>query len=286
MTTSSLTLQSTLSLQDRPSVKLPILGFGVYQSPGEQCTKSCLVALKAGYRHIDTAQYYANESQVGEAVRQSGLKREEVFITSKILDAGSDEQSTYESVLSSVEAIDPGENGYLDLMLIHTPSGGTAANKLMWGAMERAQKEGRIKAIGVSNFGIGHIKELLSYSTTGKPLVNQIELHPWCQQRDLVKYCQDNGIVVEAYCPLVRNQKADNKALVEVAEKYKKNTAHILIRYCIQKGWSPLPKSDTPSRIEANAQVFGWSMSDEDMAKLDSLDEGPKGAICEYVDNS
>jgi len=112
-------------------------------------------------------------------------------------------------------------------------------------------------------------------------MTNGYQLHPWCQQREVVDYCTKNGVVVEAYCPLVRNQKADDKTLNEIANKYNKTTGHILIRYCIEKGWSPLPKSDTPSRIKANADVFGWSIDKEDMAKLDGLDDGDKGSICQ-----
>ncbi|KAK4985436.1 hypothetical protein LTR50_005986 [Elasticomyces elasticus] len=279
---SSLTLQSTIPLANSP-YRIPALGFGVYQSHGPTCIQSCLTALKAGYRHIDTAQYYANESQVGEAVRKSDLKRADVYITSKILSPGKDADSTYKSVIGSVEAIDKG--GYVDLMLIHSPNGGPEARRLMWGALERAKKEGRVRSIGVSNYGVGNIEEMKEYAETWPPQVNQIELHPWCQQRDAVSYCQKNNIVVEAYCPLVRNQKAKDPTLLNISKKYNVTTGQVLIRYCLQKGWVPLPKSDTESRIIANADVYGFHIDDEDMQKLDGLDQGDKGAIVQAVTN-
>ncbi|KAJ9645195.1 hypothetical protein H2199_003200 [Coniosporium tulheliwenetii] len=278
MSSSTLSLKSTLPLP-KSKHQIPRLGFGVYQSHGPTCVKSCLTALKVGYRHIDTAQYYANESLVGDAVRQSGIPRSEIFITTKILSPGSDADSTYQSVVDSVAKIDGGKHGYVDLFLIHSPNGGKEARKLMWQALERAQKEGKVRDIGVSNFGRGHIEELKQWAEVWPPAVNQIELHPWCQQRTAVSYCEEKGIVVEAYCPLVRNQKADDKTLNALAEKYQKSTGQILIRYCLQKGWVPLPKSDTPSRIEANADVYGFDISKEDMETLDGLDQGDKGAI-------
>lgn len=170
---SQYTLETTRTLPNS-SVKIPALGFGVYQSHGATCLKSSLTALKAGYRHIDSAQYYANEDQVGEAVKQSGIPRKDIFLTTKILSPGKDEEETYNSVIESIDKIDQG--GYVDLFLIHSPNGGAEARKLMWTALERAHKEGRSKAIGVSNFGIGHIEELKQYAQTWPPHVNQIEV--------------------------------------------------------------------------------------------------------------
>lgn len=279
---SPLTLQSTLPLPNT-TLTIPRLGFGVYQSHGPTCIQSCLTALKAGYRHIDTAQYYANESQVGDAVRQSGVARSDVFLTSKILSAGTDAEETYQKIIESVEKIDKG--GYVDLFLIHSPSSGTAGRKLMWQALERAHTEGRLKAIGVSNFGAQHIEEMKSYAKVWPPHVNQIELHPWCQQKEAVAYCQKNGIVVEAYCPLVRNEKAEDKTLNAIADKYGKGTGQVLVRWSLQRGWVPLPKSDTPSRIEGNKDLYDFELSKEDMEKLDALDQGAKGAIVQAVSN-
>ncbi|CAC9890312.1 unnamed protein product [Aureobasidium pullulans] len=272
---SQFTLQSTLALPNS-SVKIPALGFGVYQSHGPTCKKSCLTALEAGYRHIDSAQYYANEQLVGDAVKESNVDRKDVFITTKILSPGKDEEETYQSLVESVNKID--EGGYVDLFLIHSPSSGPQGRKTMWTALERLHKEGKAKAIGVSNFGKGQIEELKTFAKVWPPHVNQIE-------RVAVEYCQANNIVVEAYCPLVRNQKADDPTLKSLSEKYKKSTGQVLIRYCLQKGWVPLPKSDTPSRIKDNADIYDFEISKEDMSKLDDLDQGAAGAIVQAVDN-
>ncbi|KAK5999929.1 hypothetical protein QM012_005017 [Aureobasidium pullulans] len=279
---SQFTLQTTLPLPNS-SVKIPALGFGVYQSHGPTCKKSCLTALEAGYRHIDSAQYYANEQLVGDAVKESNVDRKDVFITTKILFPGKDEEETYQSLVESVNKIDQG--GYVDLFLIHSPSSGPEGRKTMWTALERLYKEGKTKAIGVSNFGKGQIEELKSFAKVWPPHVNQIELHPWNQQRVAVEFCQANNIVVEAYCPLVRNQKADDPTLNSLSQKYKKSTGQVLIRYCLQKGWVPLPKSDTPSRIRDNADIYDFEISKEDMSKLDDLDQGAAGAIVQAVDN-
>jgi diketogulonate reductase-like aldo/keto reductase len=166
-------IQSTLPLNGS-QYQIPQIGFGVYLSPPETCVASCKKALDAGYRHIDTAQYYENETQVGKAVRDSGLKREDVYITTKILSPGHDSASTYESVVKSVKEI-AGTDGYIDLFLIHSPNGGAEARKLMWQALEKAKQEGKVRDIGVSNYGIGHIKEIKTFSKE-LPVVNQIEV--------------------------------------------------------------------------------------------------------------
>ncbi|KAL1967634.1 hypothetical protein VTN77DRAFT_2891 [Rasamsonia byssochlamydoides] len=266
------------------NVRIPRLGFGVYRAHQQQCVQACLNALKVGYRHIDTAQFYGNEKEVGEAVRQSGIPREEVFITTKIMTPGGSPQATYEKALNSVEKI-AGKDGYVDLFLIHSASSGPAGRKEMWQALERLLEEGKTKSIGVSNYGVKHIEEMKAYAKVWPPHVNQIELHPWCQQRVIDQYCKKHGIVVEAYSPLVRNYKANDPTLVGVAQKYGKTTAQILVRYGLQKQWVPLPKSENPSRIAANADVYDFEISEDDMAVLDGLDQGSAGAIVEAVVN-
>lgn len=171
---SRLSLDSKIPLPNSPH-QIPQLGFGVYLSPPETCVKSCLAALKAGYRHIDTAQYYANEEQVGQALRESGLKREEVFVTTKILSPGENVDSTYKKVLESVEKLS-GKDGYVDLFLIHSPNAGPEKRKLMWLALERAKQEGKVREIGVSNYGIGHIEEIKKIGKIWPPAINQIEV--------------------------------------------------------------------------------------------------------------
>ena len=174
MAPSKLTLTDLLTLPNS-SVQIPRLGFGIYQSPPNFCINSCLTALKAGYRHIDSAQFYQNESEMGEAARQSGLPRSSLFLATKVMSSGGSPDATYKKCLDSVNKID-GENGYVDLFLIHTPSGGPAARKEMWQALEKLENEGRAKSIGVSNHGVGHIEEMKSYARIWPPHVNQIEV--------------------------------------------------------------------------------------------------------------
>jgi diketogulonate reductase-like aldo/keto reductase len=173
---SNLTLSSTLSLPNSTN-KIPQLGFGSYLSPAEKCVTSCAKALKAGYRHIDTAIYYANEESVGRAIEDSSIPRSELFITSKILSPGSDVDSTYKMIEESVQKLDGGENGYVDLFLIHSPNGGKESRRLMWLALEKAKEAGIVRDIGVSNYGIGHIKEIKGIGKVWPPVVNQIEVH-------------------------------------------------------------------------------------------------------------
>lgn len=157
------------------TAQIPRLGFGVYRSPAAQTVQSCLKALEVGYRHIDTAQFYANEKEVGEAIRQSGIPRNEIFVTSKILSPGASPEDTYDKIVASIDKIS-GEGGYIDLFLIHSPSSGAPGRKLLWQTMERLFEEGRLKSIGVSNFGVKHIEELKPYAKVWPPQVNQIEV--------------------------------------------------------------------------------------------------------------
>lgn len=174
MSPSKLALTDLLPLLNS-AVKIPQLGLGIYQSPTSVCINSCLTALKSGYRHIDSAQFYRNEAEMGEAARQSGIPRSEVFLTTKILSAGGSAEKTYQKCLESVHKID-GEKGYVDLFLIHTPSGGPAAVKEMYQALEKLESEGKARSIGVSNFGVGHIEGMKSYARIWPPHVNQIEV--------------------------------------------------------------------------------------------------------------
>lgn len=157
------------------NVQIPRLGFGVYRAHDQKCVQACLDALKVGYRHIDTAQFYGNEKEVGEAVRQSGIPREEVFITTKIMTPGGSPQATYEKLLNSVEKI-AGKDGYVDLFLIHSTSSGAAGRKEMWQALERLYEEGKTRSIGVSNYGVKHLEEMKAYAKVWPPHVNQIEV--------------------------------------------------------------------------------------------------------------
>ena len=174
MSNTQLSLNDVLPLPNS-SVKIPRLGFGIYQSPKDVCIQSCTAALKSGYRHIDSAQFYQNESEMGEAARHSGLPRESLFLTTKVLSTAGSPEATYKKCLDSVKKID-GENGYVDLFLIHSPSGGPAVRKELWQALEKLESEGRAKSIGVSNFGIGHIEGMKPWARIWPPPVNQIEV--------------------------------------------------------------------------------------------------------------
>ena len=183
MSANKLSIESTFALKNS-KYQIPQIGFGVYQSPTDVCVTSCKKAFEAGYRHIDTAQYYANETEVGRALAESGLPREKVYITSKILSAEKDVESTYKKIAESVEKL-AGKDGYADLFLIHSPNGGAEARKLMWQGLEQAKKHGKVRDIGVSNYGIQHIDEIKTFSSE-VPVVNQIEV------RFLRSFCLHN----------------------------------------------------------------------------------------------
>ncbi|KAF8295799.1 hypothetical protein DL93DRAFT_2091574 [Clavulina sp. PMI_390] len=272
---SNLTISSTLKLNT--GYEIPQLGFGVFQIDNDGCTDACLAAFQAGYRHIDSAVYYQNEAGVGKALRQSGLKREEVFITSKIL---SMMVQGYDSTLKAVDrSLQQAGLDYYDLYLIHDPLSGKERRINMWKGLVQKQKEGKIRTIGVSNFGVRHLKEI---KAAGLPLpaVNQVELHPYCQQRDIVKFCEDNGIVVEAYSPLIRGKVDPTDAISRIAASKKNVDAfQILVRWSLQKGYVPLPKSQRPAKIRHNANVYDFELPAEEMAAIDALDRGAQGAV-------
>ncbi|KAI5849300.1 NADP-dependent oxidoreductase domain-containing protein [Morchella snyderi] len=261
---------------------MPHIGFGVFRSDETTCKASCLSALKLGYRHIDTAQYYENEVQVGEAVRESGLPRESVYVTTKIMQPVGSVEKSLQALRESVGKIGL---GYVDLFLIHSPSSGKEGRKELWTALEELKKQGGTKDIGVSNFGVKHLEQLREFSST-TPVVNQIELHPWCQQREVVDYCKKNGIVVQAYAPLVRAQKNDDPTLQSIAEAHGVSVPQVLVRWSLQHGFVPLPKSDNPDRIKSNVDVYDFELTDEEIKKIDDKvlpDE--EGAICPYLGN-
>ncbi|KAG6007817.1 hypothetical protein E4U21_005537 [Claviceps maximensis] len=275
----------SLSIQDRSPLhntktSIPNLGFGVYQLYGQACQAAVLTALETGYRHIDSAQLYCNESDVGAAIQKSGLKREDVFLTTKIHQSAVSFDELYQGALESIDKIGGrGKDSYVDLFLIHLPGTGPETRKELWKVLEKVYEEGRAKAIGVSNFRPQHVDEMKEYAKIWPPHVNQIELHPWCQQQDIVEYCRDNNIVVAAYSPLSCGDHLNDPKLATVASKYNKTPAQILIRYALQKRWVPLPKSGNDERIKQNANVFDFALSDEDMQTIDGLDRGKAGAL-------
>ncbi|KAF4338598.1 members of the aldo keto reductase family [Fusarium beomiforme] len=278
-------MTATLGVKDRlnfqnSTVTIPRLGFGTYKIRGQACATAVIAALSAGYRHLDSAALYRNEIRIHEAIDQSDVPRENIFLTTKV---GSPRRKAYQGdvyqdVVETVDRI-AGVNGYVDLLLMHVPGPSRDHRRALWAAMERVKREGRTRNIGVSNFRVRHLEELKGYATEWPPSANQIELHPWCQQRDVVSYCQDNDIVIEAYSPLATGSRMDDPEVQRISSKHSKTPAKILIRYSLQKGWVPLPKSSNPNRIRENIDVFNFALDKDDMEALDGLDEGPAGAI-------
>ncbi|KAJ3567315.1 hypothetical protein NP233_g6447 [Leucocoprinus birnbaumii] len=261
---SGLTLQSTITFSD--GKKVPALGFGALNQPDAKST--ILEALKVGYRQIDGAQMYENEEACGAAIRESGIPREEIFATSKI--ASGHRGHGHDNVTKGVdESLAKWGLTYLDLFLIHDPLD-KALRLESYKALLDAQAAGKIKSVGVSNYGVKHLEEI---KKAGYPLpvVNQIELHPFLQQREIAAYCKANNIIIQAYCPIIRG--ASHPNIDALAKKYNKDPAQILIRWSLQKGYIPLPKSATPSRILSNTKVYDFELTAEDIASLDELEQ-------------
>lgn len=249
-------------------VEIPYLGLGVYQSPPGKITKNAVrFALETGYRHVDTARIYGNEADVGEAVRESGLNREEVFVTTKLWNSDQGVDSTLRACEASLRRLGL---RYVDLYLIHFPVPETRNDS--WKAMETLLKNGKCRAVGVSNFMISHLNELLE-NTDLVPAINQVEVHPFLYQKELLDYCRGQGIQVEAYSPLARSERLNNSILVSVARKNRKSSAQVMIRWGLQHGLVVIPKSTREDRIRENSQVFDFDLAPEDMRVLDGLNE-------------
>jgi 2,5-diketo-D-gluconate reductase A len=249
-------------------VEMPILGFGVYQiNDLEECERSVYDALSTGYRLIDTAAAYQNEEAVGRAIKQSGVPREELFITTKlwIQDAGF--ESTKEAFGRSLKRLGL---DYLDLYLIHQPYGDVYGS---WRAMEELYQEGRARAIGVSNFQPDRVMDLILHNEV-VPAVNQIETHPFHQQVDVQKFLQEQGVQIESWGPFAegRNNLFRNELLLSVGGKYKKSVAQVVLRWLIQRGVVVIPKSVRKERIAENFNVFDFELSGEDMDAITTLD--------------
>lgn len=268
--------------------KIPNIGFGTFRTPsGEETEKSVIDAIKSGYRHIDCAAAYGNEKSVGEAIRKSGVAREKLFITSKLWN----DDKGYENTLAAFNrTLEDLQLDYLDLYLIHWPIAKASknnwqeANSESWRALEKLYKQGKVKAIGVSNF-LGHHLDPLIKTAKIKPMVNQIEIHPGMLQEETVKFCEENNILVEAWAPFSNGQIFNNPVLKEIADQYKKSVAQISLRWIIQKGIIPLPKSVTPERIKNNLDVFDFEIKAQDVEKIDRLtDCGSSGLHPDEVD--
>jgi diketogulonate reductase-like aldo/keto reductase len=261
-------INTTITLNN--GVKIPIIGLGVYQSPGGGVTKRAILdSFEAGYRHVDTARIYGNELDVGRAVAESGLPREEIFVTTKLWNADQGYESTLDACEISLGKMDL---DYVDLYLMHWPVEGRRLES--WTAMEELLAKGQCRSIGVSNFMAHHLEELLEKAHV-VPAINQIEMSPYnyLQRKGTLDLCHSADIVIEAYSPLTKGRKLKDPRLVEMASNYGKTPAQLLIRWAIQKHFVVLPKSVHKERIIENADVFDFSISDEDMATLDTFNE-------------
>lgn len=262
-----LTLQSTARL--RNGVEIPRLGLGVFRTGrGEPTVEAVRAALRAGYRHVDTARIYRNEEDVGRGLRASGVPRDEVFVTTKLWNADQGYDSTLRACEASLRALDL---DHVDLYLVHWPVASTRLDS--WRAMERLLEEGRCRAIGVSNFMPRHLEELLAHAEVA-PMVDQVEAHPFLQQRALRSLCARHGIVVEAYSPLTKGRRLDDPVVSEIAAELGRSAAQVLIRWSLERGMVCLPKSESPARIEDNARVFDFALSEAQAERLDALEEG------------
>ncbi|MDB4935396.1 MAG: oxidoreductase of aldo/keto reductase family, subgroup 1 [Labilithrix sp.] len=248
---------------------IPQVGLGVWQSPRGAVTRDAvLTALRHGYRHVDTARIYGNEKDVGAAVRESGIPREEIFVTTKLWN----EDHGYDAALGAFDAsLERLGLEYVDLYLIHWPVPGK--RKDTWRAMERIKAGGRAKHIGVSNYLVKHLEELLA-DATEPPEVDQIEIHPFLQHRETRAFCNERRIVVEAYSPLTRGEKLDHPVVQEVAKRLKRTPAQVLLRWGIEHGLVVLPKSTHEKRIVENAALFDFALDTKGKEALDGLDEG------------
>lgn len=255
-------------------IEIPEVGFGTWQTPdGDTAVNAVKWALEYGYRHIDTAAGYGNEKSVGRAIRESGIPREEIFITSKLKNTDRGYENTIKAFQHTLSEL---EFDYIDLYLIHWPAtlhqftDWQQINQDTWRAIEELYEDGKIKAIGLSNFLPHHINSVLETAKV-KPMVNQIEFHPGFTQADTVKFSQEQGMLVEAWSPLGTGKMLQNPQLNEIAKRYEVSVAQLCIKWCLQSGVLPLPKSVTQERIRENLDLEGFSIADEDMRIINNL---------------
>jgi diketogulonate reductase-like aldo/keto reductase len=245
---------------------IPQVGFGLWKNKDEQeCIDSVKMALATGYTHFDSAQVYENEQFLAEGIKQAGVAREDVFITTKI------GVRNFVRVIKSFESsLEKLQTSYVDLLLLHFPVSGLRGHA--WKHLEQLHKEGKAKSIGVSNYTIRHLEHLLKNCEV-RPAINQVELHVFLQQPELVEYCRKESIVVEAYSPLAHGQGIDDPELVRIGKKYGKTPTQIMLRWCIEIGTVPLPKSTHQERIKENIDVFDFKLDTTDMADIKKLNK-------------
>jgi len=258
-------------------VKMPILGYGVYQVTQEECERCVLDALEVGYRSIDTAQSYFNEIQVGNAIQKSGIAREDIFLTTKVWIEHYGYEQAKASVLESMEKL---QTDYLDLCLLHQPFSDYYG---AYRALEDLQSEGKIRAIGISNFYVDRMIDIASFART-VPQVNQVETHPFNQQTEAKKYMNKYGVQIEAWAPFGegRGDMFLNPVIAEIGTKYGKTVAQTILRWHIQKGVVVIPKSTHKERMAENFNVFDFSLTDEDMAAINALDKAESSFFSHY----
>lgn len=249
-------------------VEIPQLGFGVFQIPEDETTAAVSAALETGYRHIDTAAIYGNEAGVGRALADSGLSRDELFITTKVWNSDQGYDATLRAFDTSLAALGLDR---LDLYLIHWPTPARDLYADTWRALERLVEEGRLRAAGVSNFQPAHLQRLLDGSSL-VPTINQIELHPGLQQSELRAFHAEHGIATEAWSPLAQGAVLNDEAITSIAERTGKSPAQVVLRWHLQLGNVVIPKSVTPSRIRENFEVFDFELTDEDMSTIAGAD--------------
>ena len=260
----------TLTLNN--GVEIPQLGFGVFQIKPEDTVKATTSALEVGYRHIDTAQMYRNEAGVGQAVRESGLPRDEVFVTSKLSNRFHDTADALAAFDRSLSALDI---GYLDLFLIHWPLATVSDFVPTWKALEQMLASGRVQAIGVSNFQVPHL-ERLAVETDTVPAVNQVEIHPYFTNDTVRGYDAEHGIATEAWSPIAQGKVLDDPVIVRIAEAIGRTPAQVTLRWHLQRGDIVFPKSVTPARVRENFELFDFELDDQQMADITGLDRGER----------
>jgi methylglyoxal/glyoxal reductase len=262
----SLTISSTKKLNS--GIEIPLLGLGVYQIPSGRATEEAVkYALKVGYRHFDTAKLYGNEESVGKSVREGGVPREQVFVTTKLWNSDHGYESAIRACEDSLRKLGL---GYIDLYLIHWPVQGLRRDS--WRALVEMKRRGACRSIGVSNYTIDHLRELLDDSDE-IPDVNQVEFNPFLYQEELLQFCNDHRIQLEAYSPLTRGYKLRHPTVMEVAKRYSKSPAQVMVRWSLQHGLVVIPKSSHPERIKENSEVYDFNLTAGDMARLDALSE-------------
>ena len=260
--------QTLINFSDGNSI--PQIGLGVWQATQEQAAASVCHALKSGYRHIDTAAIYQNEEGVGQGIKQSGVARDEIFVTTKVWNDAQGYKEATAALNASLERL---QLDYVDLLLIHWPTPKQDRFIDTWRAFIDAQKAGKVRSIGVSNFNADHLQRLID-ETNVAPVINQIELHPYLQQAELRAFHHEHHIVTQAWSPLGQGEVLNDAVIGAIASVHGKTPAQIIIRWHMQLGNVAIPKSVTPSRIESNFQVFDFELSNHEMAQIAQLDPG------------